>query len=122
MGYYSDAALVLSKSGVATLKRLMAGIPKDSEAYKDSCCLILHPDKQRTDPKTRARLFFWKDVKWYDDFPEIRFIEDLLDALDECEFVFCRIGEDFDDSEMRGFFRDDPFGVGIERSLRIGAA
>lgn len=48
------------------------------------------------------------DVKWYDDYPEIKIWDKFLDRLDELisdgeelNYEFIRLGEDSDDSEER---------------------
>ena len=45
------------------------------------------------------------------------FIEQLMAELPDEDFRFIRIGEDYDDTEMRGGFWDDPFGMELTRSI-----
>ena len=47
------------------------------------------------------------------------FIENLLAELDWKDFLFIRIGEDYDDTEVRGDFWDNPFEIRLERSINI---
>ena len=58
-------------------------------------------------------------VKWYEDFSDVSFIENLLAELDWKDFLFIRIGEDYDDTEVRGDFWDNPFELGLTRKISM---
>lgn len=47
----------------------------------------------------------WFSVKWYDDFDEVKFIEEWMRRgdceLDDIQYSFVRLGEDYEDIEVR---------------------
>lgn len=118
MGYYSDAVLVLKKTAAATLKHHMAKTKEGGCAPK--CHYFDNADKHSTDEETGAEFFYWKSVKWYHDFYEVKFVKDFYEMLDENEYYFARIGENPDDCEEHGMFYNNPFDVEIVREIRIG--
>lgn len=65
--------------------------------------------------------YYWSYVKWYESYPCISAFESIMSLLDEMaldsEYGFIRLGEDFDDHEMRG----DPseFEMFINRSIEL---
>ena len=48
-------------------------------------------------------------MKWYEEFPDVGFVEKLLAELDWSDFLFIHIGEELDEIDTRGSFRDPPF-------------
>ena len=79
---------------------------------KDFLCeAVRHSDE------SGAVAYYWDNVKWYADFLEVRFIENLTVELDWEDFLFIRVGEDSDDTEYRGGFWDNPFPMGLARSI-----
>ena len=65
--------------------------------------------------------YYWSYVKWYESYSDVSAFESIMDLLDEMaldgEYGFIRLGEDFDDHELRG----DPgeFGMYINRSIEL---
>ena len=47
------------------------------------------------------------------------FIESFLTSLEEKEYRFMRIGEDYEDVEIRGCFVDNPFEMELSRQIRM---
>lgn len=66
-----------------------------------------------------ATVWLWNAIKWYDDFEDIVFIENLIQELNEQDYLFIRIGEDSDDTEVRGYFWDNPFEVELIQNINI---
>lgn len=70
--------------------------------------------------------FLAEDVKWYDDYPEVKAHESLWDKASdrddegvEVEGAYCRVGEESDDNEEK-FFGDDPYDfVRISRQVVV---
>jgi hypothetical protein len=100
MGYCSEVALAFSaemeKEFLKKLKKqnpeVQRGIDGADFYTKDGCTLRV-----------------WQMVKWYTDFPEVQFIEDFINSLDDDgdeavaeQYRFLRIGENLDDIEDRG--------------------
>jgi len=121
MGYRSEVILVVGKE---VMPQFMVTMAKSVEAR--SMCW---GDAERVMNYTEegAVLFRWDHVKWYDSYEEIRAIEDFMDWC-ECEdidvdgdthaamdfFRFVRLGEETDDTEVRGHGFWD---VGVARSI-----
>ena len=112
MGYRSDAALVLSKEAAALLKkRLEAATP-------DQRYLLDNPDLYEVDSKTEEALWRWHVVKWYaETFAEVAFIDNFLKDLSDDDYLFIRLGENFDDIELRGDFWGNVFELGVSTAI-----
>ena len=66
----------------------------------------------------------FSDIKWNTWYPEVAEAESFLDKLEETEkyYEFVRIGEDFDDVEIRNFQPEDneyDFVLGVKREIII---
>ena len=81
-------------------------------------------------------LFFVSDVKWYEGYPDVEAMEKLYEFVEELQNesevqswysgMFCRIGENNDDTEQKTF-GDDPWGemwlvrdIGFESTELLG--
>ena len=81
-------------------------------------------------------LFFVSDVKWYEGYPDVQAMEKLYEFVEELQNesevqswysgMFCRIGENDDDTEQKTF-GDDPWGemwlvrdIGFESTDLLG--
>lgn len=123
MGYYSDVAIVLTKSGVATLNESLEDtcIPKCT--LEETKRLLENADKHFTDHTSGSENWYWQDIKWYTCdpgfFPEVSFVMDILNRMDSDEYRFVRIGEDNDDTEILGFYWDDPFDLTLHRHISL---
>ena len=51
--------------------------------------------KEKTD-------FTWEYTKWYDTYPEVQAVENLLDMLQDDDYGFIRVGEEEGDIESKG--------------------
>ena len=120
MGYRSEVALALDAKIVPAL---LTAFAKCEETQK---LCTQHVDHLDTDYGGEGNwLMRWDHIKWYDSFPEIEMINNLIEAL-ECDdlsgygikevintpeycelFRFVRIGEDSSDNEERGYCFDN---------------
>ena len=73
--------------------------------------------KHQKHEESGAELFLWDYLKWYDNYPDVRFIEDLMNELESDDFLFLRIGEDMNDNEEKGSFWNNPFALSILRTI-----
>lgn len=81
-------------------------------------------------------LFYVTDVKWYEGYPDVHAMEKLYEFVEELQNesemqswysgMFCRIGENDDDTEQKTF-GDDPWGemwlvrdIGFESTELLG--
>lgn len=103
MGYRSDAALATRRKYYDEMLRT-AKTQNDSKEilhfltrYAD--CSISGEDGN----ENAVVILRWGRVKWYNDFPEIAYVERWMDGEfdGEFEYTFVRIGEDPADTETR---------------------
>lgn len=121
MGYLSQVAIALTKNGVNELNKRLSEAEEDTkEAVRgllgDQTDTILHgPDG--------SELYFWRFVKWYEDdpvyFPDVLFFQESFHCLRASDYLFLRVGEDYDDAETRGSYWNNPFGLKLFRSLEF---
>ena len=120
MGYRSEVGLAVSAKALPHLMAKLAGCEKARKMVFDEACVL------DTDFRGAGALMVkWDDLKWYEDYEEIKCIEDFMDDMDHCSegehgdmdehYRFCRIGENTDDVEERGYFE----GFDIVRSIQI---
>ena len=120
MGYRSEVILAIDAEVVSAL---MAAFAKCEETQK---LCTEHVDNLDTDYDGKGNwLMRWDHIKWYDSFPEIAMLNNLIEAMESDEldefgipsnddapissemFRFVRIGEDMDDNEVRGYGFDN---------------
>ena len=105
MGYRSDVAIGLKKEFV-----------KDFE-------VIIKEDIERNwvqvEEHAGFNLYLWEDVKWYTGcFPVVNAVMDSLHDLDDEDYGYVRIGEEFSDIEVEGFYWE--FSIDIHRQVVAG--
>lgn len=116
MGYYSDVGLCLTAAGKLALDMALTEAEKNNPDVTD-IKNMLDSAEVRTDADSGTVAYLWENTKWYDDFPEVRFIESLLQELDGVDFLFIRAGEDSDDTEMYGTFWENPLDMRLTRGI-----
>ena len=126
MGYRSEVGLALTRVGVETLENRLASSELGEEVRKRIREFLDHADKHAKDEKSSEEAWYWDYLKWYTDdpvyFPEVDFIEKLISELPYEDFRFIRIGEDYDDTEMRGGFWENPFDMELGRYISFSEA
>jgi hypothetical protein len=108
MGYRSDVALAMRKE---TFKAMLSSVKDDRTAVE----LVSGCEQYEKDDFI---LLFYKDVKWYEDFKEVKAINEFIDTLDETQYSYHVMGEDFEDYSDRGYL-DNPFEISLSRSLEF---
>lgn len=120
MGYRSDVALVLTKQGVDALKNEISKLDINSEERKCVAEFLANPDKHIADPSDGSELWYWEDIKWYSDYLDVAFLENfMLEKVNEEDFRFIRIGEDYEDAAVEGWFCNDSFDLHLSRSIKF---
>ena len=98
MGYRSDVTISITKEGYSRLVSMC------DEAN------VEHPLMSRDVLPDFITLFEgcvvfgWDDIKWYEDFPDVKAVLEAVSALDEegVPLRFVRVGEDPEDIEQWG--------------------
>lgn len=118
MGYCSDVGLCLTATGKKVLDAGLAALEPHAERTKNIHELLNSSrDNREADG---AVAWLWESLKWYDDYPDVAFMENLLQDLDEEDYLFIRVGESDDDTEYRGGFWENPFNMCLSRSIVWG--
>ena len=121
MGYHSEVAIVLSKTGTETLRTKLTEVDIDLRNSVND--LLGYAAQHYIDQTTGAEMWYWDWIKWYGGnfayYENIKFIEDTLAALENDEYRFIRIGEEYEDVELSGSFWDNPFELELVRGINM---
>ena len=95
MGYRSDVALGLRKVDFEEMMKKVELIEKQ-DVKKEVLSLIEEGKKNVKQSYDSFVILYWESIKWYESlYPEIKFIMNFIEDLEEYDYV--RIGEDTDD-------------------------
>lgn len=90
MGYRSDVYLRVAEPLVEVVDAARKLDDKLDEMLKHGSC-----DGSKTD-------FHWEWTKWYDTYPEVQAVENLLEMLQDDDYGFFRLGEEDGDFDRQG--------------------
>ena len=105
MGYRSDVILAMKHEKFKELLKTM-----------DDRLAIRFLENQEVKERDNWVLIDFVDVKWYEDFAEVKAVNTFVDTLDEEDFSYHILGEEDDDYTKRGTW-DTPFEIRLNRSL-----
>lgn len=100
MGYYSQVSILMDKESADDfIKKLAKELPKHigfySKALEEGFKIF------GIDETKPYRIFHFDWIKWYEMFPEVKFMMDFLKEIEEPHFYdFVRLGEETDDIEQ----------------------
>jgi hypothetical protein len=117
MGYRSDVGLCLTNAGKGVLDAKLRTLEATHEKTQHIRNILNTSCNKLEDQESGAVAWFWETVKWYADYDDVSFIESFLKDLDDGEYLFIRIGESDDDTEIRGTFLDNPFSMHLVRGI-----
>ena len=117
MGYRSDVGLCLTDEGKKILDARLAELEPGTDRTKNIHDLLNVCRDKREDQESGAVAWLWEHLKWYTDYDDVAFIENLLRDMDEEDYFFIRVGESNDDTEIHGGFWDNPLGMGLVRGI-----
>jgi len=115
MGYRSDVGLCLTENGKKILDAKLSELETETDSTRHIHELLNSPKGK--DQESGAVAWLWEYLKWYADYDDVSFIENLLHNLDEEDYFFIRVGESDDDTEMHGGFWENPFGMCLIRGI-----
>jgi hypothetical protein len=117
MGYRSDVGLCLTENGKKTLEARLSELEVGA-ARTGYIHDLLNPSRnKREDPESGAVAWLWEYLKWYTDYEDVAFFEKLMNDLDYDDYYFIRVGEDEDDTDVRGGFWENPFCMCLVRGI-----
>ena len=119
MGYRSDVGLVIRRDEKGAIKipelLAMAKVAGVDPAIWEGA--------DRVDSEDDVFVFLMTDTKWYDDYPEVKALEKLMEIAEKAEgfsYRFVRIGEEEDDIETKVHGDDPPYDcIGLDRSIAM---
>ena len=117
MGYYSDVALCLTKNGMDQLKTALSEAERNNHGNFAAIKMLIGGESSKIDEGSGFAVFLWEGEKWYAEFDEVPFVATLMDSLPDKNFLFIRLGKDYDDIETRGNYRCNPQLVRITRKI-----
>lgn len=117
MGYYSEVALAFSANGAEALRSAIND--KELELALQTKNFLERVDTHNIERGSYAELFHWKSIKWSLSFKEIACIDSVLDELDNEDFLFIRIGENLEDTEIQGRYWENPFNLDVVRTVEF---
>ena len=124
MGYRSEIGLCLAAQAQAALETSLSNLANGEITYtpeEEKLIRALFPAADiRKDENSGTVAYHWSWIKWYSDYPEVRFIESFLATLEDEEYLFLRLGEADDDFESAGAFWDNPLQMSYSRSIAFG--
>ena len=117
MSEYSNVGICLTNTGRLALDSKIHALEAGDEKTRHIRNLLNIADTKLDDEESGAVAWLWDSVKWYMDYDDVSFIEKLLQELDDTEYLFIRIGEFNDDTDIRGTFWDNPFSMNLIRGI-----
>jgi len=112
MGYRSEVGICLNPESTQLFKAQLASLsPKIAEQI--NLCLKYTDIHERDG----TMLFYWARIQWYDAKDDVKFFQDFIDNLDPDKFLFIRIGDNYDDTELLGDYYDNPFEMDFVRKV-----
>jgi len=106
MGYRSDVAIGFDKPANALLEAYASFDRELSTLLRNADSKVEH------DTLTK---YYWAGEKWYDTYPEVATLQEIMELLPLCSFGFLRIGEDYEDIEEHGHPAD--FDIWVSREI-----
>lgn len=122
MGYRSEVGLAMTRAGVDVLNNKLAGPEVSEETRKEVESLLAYAAYHYTDSENGAEVWLWDWIKWYPNYQDIALLGSLMNELEDKDYRFIRIGEEYDDTEVRGGFWENPFGMELNRSIELSEA
>ena len=120
MGYRSDVCIALTDNAARLFKTILDHVPENHEVHalllEDSAdfCDLTTDQIANPDYDCHSKIFF-EHIKWYENYDDVSFFEDLLGQLDEDDWLMTRVCEDANDIETQGGFWDS--GVYVQRTI-----
>jgi hypothetical protein len=106
MGYRSDVVLAMKDEKFAELVKSM-----DDRIAANFFEMTDEPKKKKD-----WTLVFISCVKWYEEYPEVKAVDNFVDTLDEDDYAYHILGEENDDYTHKGTW-ETPFDIRMTRSL-----
>jgi hypothetical protein len=117
MGYRSELGLCLTREVRPKIEHALSELENQNSKTAGIVQELLECGEKREDAKNGCVAYHWANLKWYADYEDVAFVENLLGDLEEEQYLFIRVGEADDDTEYRGCFWDNPFGMALIRGI-----
>lgn len=119
MGYRSEVRIATTREGYDLMCDRIDFISEGHDSYP-----LMGSERQPEffDEENGTVVFGWDNIKWYAGlFCDVTNVVEAMGELEEQEipYEFCRIGEDWDDIELRTSGENDELALHIEPSVAI---
>ncbi|MDR0872004.1 MAG: hypothetical protein LBN27_00860 [Prevotellaceae bacterium] len=121
MGYRNDIALCVSGNVKNAFFDEIYNSKMPMATWAEIQLLFATSDQYQHDMETGSAYWLWNRIKWNPKFPDIEAIENFLSKQNMMDYLFIRLGEEYDDIEIKGFFWNNPFKIQPNVSISIGA-
>ena len=120
MGYRSDVCIALTDNATRLLKTIVSHLPEAHEVHSllrqdEGSFIDITPLDLQDKTKELSSKIYFESIKWYDGFECVSLIEEVLEGVDDENWLLARVGEDSEDCDVRGGFHDSV--VYIRRSI-----
>lgn len=96
MGYRSNVNIFI-RQDEEDLKKIINSAKTIDKFFNDNNYEI----KNNSDGQTILHIYF-RSIKWYNDFPLISFLKQVMNSLNDEDYLFTRKGEEWNDIEIEG--------------------
>ena len=121
MGYRSDVCIAMTDSATRLMKAIISHLPEHHEVHH-----LINDDAGNFRDITKSQIanqdfdcdskMYFEYVKWYEGYEDVSFIEEVLNSIDDEEWLITRVGEDQNDIEQTGSYYDSD--VYVSRSIQ----
>lgn len=116
MSYYSDVAIAIRKKDFDTLEESVYKKVQDENIRKTIVEFLSNAEKTEVIKANDTYIVMeWYCVKWYEEFPEVRYVLEFLADIKHYDFIY--IGEDLCDIEIHQGTNE--YIIDLERGIMI---
>ena len=121
MGYRSDVCVAMTDSATRLMKTIISHLPEHHEVHQlvkmdEGTFVDIGPQHIANQDFDCDSKMFFEDVKWYESYEDVGFIEEVLVSIDDEEWLITRVGEETNDIETQGSYYDSD--VYVSRSIQ----
>lgn len=114
--YYNDVVLVLRRNAIHVIDEMAL---KYREKTNEAICSEWSDRIKFSGEHDEDECWYWEDKKWYEDDPINLMVMEVLDNIEEEDYLFIRLGEDLCDIEVKGTYFDNTFNIRLMRKIQL---
>ena len=111
MGYRSDVCIALTDSATRLMKTIISHLPEHHELRElvkmdEGTFRELRSDHLANQDLDCESKMYFEGIKWYESYEDVGLIEEILDSINEEEWLLTRVGEEMNDIDQKGGYID----------------